>query len=108
MTTVGQWLDARLPAPPSLLAERIRELLGDAARRDAGEAADACLSAGERLLAELLGTEPTSREQALNLLAADALVTYAFEAASAEPRSLDGRAAAAMQRISALALEPEA
>jgi hypothetical protein len=106
--TVGQWLDARRPAPPPLLAERLRQLLGDGARQDAGEAADVCLAAGERLLAALMRAEPASRETALNLLAADALVTYAFEAASVEPWSLDERAAAAMQRISALALEQEA
>jgi hypothetical protein len=106
VTTVGQWLDTRRPAPPPLLAARIRDVLGDAARRDAGETADICLAAGERLLAVILRAEPSSREMALSLLAADALVTYAFEAASQHPQSLVQRAAAAMSRISALALEP--
>jgi hypothetical protein len=105
VTTIGQWLDARRPLPPPVLAARLRELLGPDVRRDAGEAADVCLAAGEALLARLLRADPSSRDTALSLLAADALVTYAFEAAAATPASLDARAAAAMARISALAME---
>jgi hypothetical protein len=105
---IAQWLDARRPSPPPVLAARIRELLGSDTRRDAGEAADVCLAAGEALLARLLRADPSSRDTALNLLAADALVTYAFEAAAAIPESLELRAAAAMTRISALAVEPSA
>jgi hypothetical protein len=40
-----------------------------------------------------------SRAQALDLLAADALLTYAFEAAADEPQSLVARADDAMLRI---------
>ena len=43
--------------------------------------------------------EPMSRAQALDLLAADALLTYAFEAAADEPQSLVARADDAMLRI---------
>jgi hypothetical protein len=45
----------------------------------------------------------TCRAQALELLAADALVTYAFEAASEEPEALAARADEAMRRIAELA-----
>ena len=102
--TIAQWLDGRQPVPPPALGARLRELLGDASTRDARETADVCLAAGERVLDALLRAEPPSRDMALDLLAADALVTYAFEAATTEPEALEQRAAAAMERISALAL----
>ena len=62
-----------------------------------------CLAAGERLVAELLRNDSTSRESALDLLTADALVTYAFEAAGEDASSIDAHAALAMRRISAIA-----
>ena len=100
--TLSAWLDARRPAPPVRLRARIDAALGRALESDEGEAAAACLRAGEQLARELLRENATSRESALDLLAADALVTYAFEAASARPADLSKRAAAAMARIAAL------
>lgn len=102
--TAEQWLVAREPVPPSSLADRLRRALarlGDADR--AAPRAEVYLSAGERLLGELLREGCTSRESALDLLAADALITYAFEAASLEPDLLEARARRAMVRIAALA-----
>jgi hypothetical protein len=64
------------------------------------------LAAGERLVGSLLDDEATSRGSALDLLAADALVTYAFEAASERPAELSARAASAMARIAALGATP--
>ena len=63
---------------------------------------EACLDAGERLLDELLACGSTSRSTALDLLAVDALVTYAFQAAADEPALLDARAARALARIAAM------
>ena len=102
MTTVAQWLGGREPAPPEALLLRLREALGHDAERDAGDAADACLAAGERLLAKVLREGDASRDHALDLLAADALVTYAFEAASSRPAALPALAAEAMARMSSL------
>ncbi|MDE3128531.1 MAG: hypothetical protein KGL38_11030 [Gemmatimonadota bacterium] len=99
--TVGAWLDARTPAPPPALARRIRELLAADLDRDAADAHRVCGAAAEALLAALLAERETGRETALDLLAADALVTYAFEHAAARA-DLDGEAAGAMQRIAAL------
>jgi hypothetical protein len=50
-------------------------------------------------LAEVLADGCTARDAALDLLTADALVTYAFEAAAESPREVDAIAAEAMQRI---------
>lgn len=102
MSTVAAWLSSREPAPPSALTERLRAALGTQASRDAREAADVCLAAGERLLASVLENASASRECALDLLAADALVTYAFEAASSSPGELAERASMAMRRIASL------
>jgi uncharacterized membrane protein len=52
---------------------------------------------------EIIRENATSRESALDLLAADALVTYAFEAATVRPADLERRARDAMARISAVA-----
>jgi len=101
--TIGEWLARREPAPPRALAERVLGLLAPYAGEDAARAADACLDAGEALLLELLRDGCASRQSALDLLAADALVTYAFEAAGADSSGLEERAHRAMVRISALA-----
>ena len=106
MTTIGEWMAARTPCPPDALRVRIEHLLGDALSRDVSEAPAHLLSAGETLAESLLRSGSTTRETALDLLAVDALVTYAFEAAGEDPQRLDERAADAMSRISALADVP--
>jgi hypothetical protein len=103
--TLSAWLDARRPAPPARLRARIDAALGRALESDATNAAATCLSAGERLAHGLLRENATSRDSALDLLAADALVTYAFEAASERPGELATQCRAAMVRIAALAGE---
>jgi hypothetical protein len=100
------WLLARDPAPPASLAARLRLVVErlDPAAREAGSP-DVYLRAGEQLLAELLRDGCASRDSALDLLTADALVTYAFEAASEDPAALVRSAQLAMTRIAALAGE---
>jgi hypothetical protein len=100
--TVGDWLARRTPPPPPALRARLQAVLGDAATTDALGIADTCLAAAERMLVGMLRGECTSRDSALDLLAADALVTYAFEAAAESPGTFAGRATAAMQRFAAL------
>ena len=102
MTTIADWLGEREPAPPDALLRRLRDALGSDTRLDATEAAERCLAAGERVLATVLREDEASRDYALDLLAADALVTYAFEAASERPAALSDCAARAMSSIAAL------
>jgi hypothetical protein len=99
---LARWLDSRRPLPPAALRARIDAALGRDLLADADDVAEVLLAAGERLVRSLLGDEATSRASALDLLAADALVTYAFEAASERPAELSSRAATAMARIAAL------
>jgi hypothetical protein len=101
------WLDARRPIPPAALRARIDAALGADLHADVDEIAETLLAAGERLVRSLLDEEATSRGSAIDLLAADALVTYAFEAASERPGDLSRRAAEAMRRIAALGAAPE-
>ncbi len=100
--TVGEWVANVQPRPPVALAERLQALLEPYAARSVDLVPEACLEAGERLLDELLASGSTSRGTALDLLAVDALVTYAFQEAAHDPVRLEARAARAMARIAAL------
>ena len=104
---MAAWLAAREPAPPPALAERIEAALGPLGGTDRAGAPDACLGAAERVVRRVLDAGPAAeraRETALDLLCADALVTYAFEAAAEDPARVGERAAAALARLSALAV----
>jgi hypothetical protein len=64
------------------------------------------VSAAARAVGALIADGATSRRTALDLLAADALATYAFELASERPESLAMLADEAMRRFAALAVPP--
>lgn len=92
-------------APPALQA-RVDAALRSAAAGETGESMNAverCLAAGEALLTRLLHADCHARDVALDLLAADALVTHAFELAADDPERIEERAGEAMRRIAALA-----
>jgi hypothetical protein len=88
---------------PPALVERVQAVLGADAESAGMPAAEALLRAGERLLDNVLAESAAGREVALDLLAADACVTWAFEAAADEPSTLPARADEAMARIAELA-----
>ncbi|HEX6964574.1 MAG TPA: hypothetical protein VF166_02170 [Gemmatimonadaceae bacterium] len=100
--TVAEWLDSRTPPAPPRLHARLREALHPWAHADVADAPEYCLAAAEVILRHLLADESRDRARALDLLAADALVTYAFEAASDEPDTLARNTEAAMLRIAQL------
>ena len=70
------WLDARRPAPPPALRQHLMGFVQDAP----GNLPEHLADAGVALLGRVLSHPEGGRELALDLLAADALVTYAFEA----------------------------
>lgn len=80
--TVREWVEQRTPRPPEALVRRMSEFLGDDGSGDASSTADLCLRAAETALAGLLAAQRFGRDSALDLLAIDALTTYAFEHAS--------------------------
>jgi hypothetical protein len=82
---LAQWLETRRPAPPRALAAHLAAPLGDERAPLPVHLADL----GRTVLARVAGTPEEGRALALDLLAADAFVTYAFEAqAEVDPAGL--------------------
>jgi hypothetical protein len=106
--TLARWLDTRSPGAPPRLRARLHAALGPWARADAAGAPELCLKAAETLLSRLLTDSRDDRRGAIDLLAVDALVTYAFEAASEQPETLTARAEKTMARIARLASDGDA
>ena len=96
------WLARREPSPPRVLRERVEELaLGVPELPD--DPAGSLLAAAESALARLARQAPEDRATALDLLAVDALVTYAMECAAQSPDDLPAVSARAMERLSGAA-----
>lgn len=70
------WLDRRCPAPPRALRAQIERAVTDATLPLPAHLAEL----GRALLARVTVRPDGRRELALDLLAADAFITYAFEA----------------------------
>lgn len=103
--THARWRDAVTPPPPAALAAAVEaQLASPEAVTPEAVTPEAYLEAAERLLAALLKDGCISRENALDLLVADALVTYAFEAASdGTPAQIIELGSRAMASIAAFA-----
>jgi hypothetical protein len=102
LTPAGQWVASHAEQPPAALRARLDATLNTTAADSATPVAPALLHAGQNLLSTILSSGSTQRDAALDLLTADALVTYAFEAAADEPSLLDARAADAMRAIASV------
>lgn len=100
--TLGEWLDARDPAPPASLADALRSELAAELDLPFSNAPGALLKAGERVLERVLRAEPQTPAVAPDLLLADALVTYAFEAVAESTADADRLAREAMVRLGSL------
>ncbi len=95
-TELCDWLAGREPAPPAALAQRLCELARDTKATRIHEAL------GELALAVLASLDGRDeRTVALDLLAADALVTYAFEAAAESGSDLSAVADSILARLEA-------
>ena len=105
MTSHMAWLETRTPESPAALVERIRDVFSEHPEYEKRDRVDAFVDAGEILLRRVLVTDTEARASALDLLAADACVTYAFEAAADEPAKLGARADAATLQIALVAGE---
>ena len=94
---MSDWLATREPPPPPELAAHIAALTRDI-ESDRAELPQTLVSVAKKILASL----GDGRESANDLLAADALVTYAVEAAAEECADLDAfstESAALLSRI---------
>ena len=75
--SIAEWLSTRTPSPPDVLATRLRDLAGKS-QCSLVELPPSLIDIASASLSQL----DDSRDSALELLAADALVTYAMEAAA--------------------------
>jgi hypothetical protein len=94
------WLAAREPAAPARLAERLRGFARAApAERLGGTMTQAMSGLGLFALEGSVARGEAGDEVALDLLAADAFVTYAFEAAAEEGADVRQAAAELITRM---------
>lgn len=98
-TALLDWVASRAPAAPDELLAHMRP---DLETRAPG--VPPLLDATAAALERVLRASDKERRTALDLLSADAYVTYAFEAAAAEPGTLVQAADDAMRRVSAIAV----
>jgi len=101
----SEWLTSRRPSPPANLAQRLESALSEFLSAPDVAPSDAFAVAAAGILRRLMRAEskPSSRrEEAIDLLAADALVTYAIEAAADECESFAERTEAVMARLAVL------
>ena len=103
MSALRAWLADREPRAPDALRERLDALVSAHPEWEALPLPEALLAAGEQLLQQVLVAPGRLRSTAVDLLAADAAVTYAFEAAADEPGRLVELAEGAVKRIAAVA-----
>ena len=84
---IEAWLASRQPARPDALATQMSSLIAACPDAELGAASSIAAimgSLGIFSVARVNGQRPASADLALDLLAADAFVTYAFEAAAEE------------------------
>ena len=89
---------------PARIVARVREVLAAHSHWQGLPAAESLVSVADELLRGVLAQREGNgapRDQALDLLAADACVTWAFEAAAGQPGSLGAHASATMERLAA-------
>ena len=96
------WLAHREPSPPRVLQERVEALAREVPELP-DDAAGSLLAAAEAALTRLARRSPEDRTSAVDLLAVDALVTYAMEFAAETPDELPALAERAMSRLSGAA-----
>jgi hypothetical protein len=96
---VRDWLAHREPSPPRELRERV-EALAIAVPERPNNPAETLLDAAEAALIGLSRQPVGDRATALDLLAVDALVTYALEVAAQTPDQIPSMSERAMTRLS--------
>lgn len=105
--SVADWIEANSADQPERLAARIRAVVSAAESARGSErlasTAELLITASGRLLTEVIQSGERDRGSALELLVADALATYAFEAQAGAPEELDARCTWAMGELSRIA-----
>ena len=97
-----RWLDSRREEAPTALKARIGQLVDAHPAWEQMPIPEALIAASEVLMAGVLVSPSKNRRTALDLLAADACVTYAFEAAAENPASIVELAETSMRHMAQL------
>jgi hypothetical protein len=106
----SRWLAEREPQPPKELSAAIADAMSQAEDRsaqrtndrvDSDPPTDKLIVAAERLLPRVVLADCRERSGALDLLALDALLTYAMEAASKNAAECENTAKALLDAIGA-------
>ncbi len=100
---VKAWLAGREPAPPADLATRLVQCVDEAPEAVYAHApmSEVVGALGTWLLDSVVERQRTAYDTALDLLTADAFVTYAFEAASEDGGDVTGLAGRLLARVHA-------
>ena len=95
------WLRSRRPVPPERLIARMEAALSDVAAKSLS---DDLIAAATRILRDVAhGEGANDRAAALDLLAADALITYAIEAAAENPTTFAAQTDAMISSVAEIA-----
>jgi hypothetical protein len=97
--TPREWLRERRPEAPRSLLARMETLLGPTADHEVTDLFTVLLDASSRTLDDVIASPTAGRETALDLLAADAFATYAFEVSATSPDRLTTHARRALRRL---------
>jgi hypothetical protein len=102
-SSIRAWLAEREPAPPAELAAKLAQCVDAApeAVLASNSVAEVVGAIGTWLLQSVVERQRTAYDAAVDLLAADAFVTYAFEAASEEGTDVAGLANQLLTRVRA-------
>jgi len=92
----GEWLAGRRPPAPAELGQQLAKIVGSRACDSLTDLSQSLLADAESLIRGL----GNDRSAAMGLLLADALITYAVEAAAEDCSRLEAIARQAMLRVS--------
>jgi hypothetical protein len=100
-----EWLASRNPPPQPRLAARLAAAIPASAESASGELSRSFIASAAAILRETIDSPAAGRNgtAALDLLAADALITYALEAAAEDCETFAERADEMIARLSAVA-----
>ena len=97
--SLEEWLGSRQPAPPDALLARMRAEIRKLGISESDADPKALADAGTSILKTLDDVGCSERAAALDLLAADALFTYAFEAAAGSKAEVESVASYVLQKV---------
>ncbi len=97
--SIGEWLATRQPPAPHNLLTRMSAEISKLGMAEADVTPRALADAGASILRSLDESGCSDRAKALDLLAADALFTYAFEAAADSKADIEEASRYVLERV---------